>query len=305
MLRTHRELLLNYFKAKKEFSSGVIEGLNNKAKVTMRRSYLRSLQGGSMDRERPVATWKRFPVRFAYYLIASLCLIAGVIRLFKSGPPDRDVLLFFLAAAVVLAADSVTRFKFGDLEIERSRYETIKEQVQELAEVSRPQPGPAVLQGAPPTQAKVPREVGDTEASSLVREARELESKIYEVPLAWESDPAARLKAPATSDGSKLTAKVLTSSNYSDLFRVSVEAIIADSVSNKDDPRVAFFLHHTFPNRVRLVPIVKNSAQLTVISRGCFTVGALLPNGVVLALNLAQADLTGLSAREKHQFIST
>lgn len=39
MLRAHRELLLNYFKAKKEFSSGVIEGLNNKAKVTMRKSY--------------------------------------------------------------------------------------------------------------------------------------------------------------------------------------------------------------------------------------------------------------------------
>ncbi len=38
-LRTHRELLLNYFKARKQFSSGVIEGLNNKAKVTMRRSY--------------------------------------------------------------------------------------------------------------------------------------------------------------------------------------------------------------------------------------------------------------------------
>src|ERR1700681_2234682 len=38
-LRTHRALLLNYFKAKKQFSSGVIEGLNNKAKVTMRRSY--------------------------------------------------------------------------------------------------------------------------------------------------------------------------------------------------------------------------------------------------------------------------
>ena len=38
-LRAHRELLLNYFKARKEFSSGVVEGLNNKAKVTMRRSY--------------------------------------------------------------------------------------------------------------------------------------------------------------------------------------------------------------------------------------------------------------------------
>jgi len=38
-LRAHRELILNYFKAKKEFSSGVIEGLNNKAKVTNRKSY--------------------------------------------------------------------------------------------------------------------------------------------------------------------------------------------------------------------------------------------------------------------------
>jgi transposase len=39
MLRAHRPLLLNYFKAKKEFSSGVVEGLNNKAKLTMSKSY--------------------------------------------------------------------------------------------------------------------------------------------------------------------------------------------------------------------------------------------------------------------------
>ena len=38
-MRAHRELILNYFRARKEFSSGVIEGLNNKAKVTMRTSY--------------------------------------------------------------------------------------------------------------------------------------------------------------------------------------------------------------------------------------------------------------------------
>jgi len=38
-LRAHRELILNYFRARKEFSSGVIEGLNDKAKVTMRKSY--------------------------------------------------------------------------------------------------------------------------------------------------------------------------------------------------------------------------------------------------------------------------
>ena len=38
-VRTHRELLLNYFRARKQFSSGVIEGMNNKAKVSMRKAY--------------------------------------------------------------------------------------------------------------------------------------------------------------------------------------------------------------------------------------------------------------------------
>jgi transposase len=38
-LLNHRELTLNYFRAKKQFSSGAVGGLNNKIKVTMRRSY--------------------------------------------------------------------------------------------------------------------------------------------------------------------------------------------------------------------------------------------------------------------------
>ncbi len=38
-VRSHRELLLNYFRARKAFSSGIVEGLNNKAKVTMRKAY--------------------------------------------------------------------------------------------------------------------------------------------------------------------------------------------------------------------------------------------------------------------------
>jgi len=39
MYRSHRELILNWFRAKKEFSSGVVEGMNNKAKVAMRNAY--------------------------------------------------------------------------------------------------------------------------------------------------------------------------------------------------------------------------------------------------------------------------
>ena len=37
-LRSHRDLILNYFRAKKMFSSGTVEGLNNKVKVTMRQT---------------------------------------------------------------------------------------------------------------------------------------------------------------------------------------------------------------------------------------------------------------------------
>jgi transposase len=39
LLRSHRELLLNWFRAKKVISSGAMEGLNNKLKLTTRKSY--------------------------------------------------------------------------------------------------------------------------------------------------------------------------------------------------------------------------------------------------------------------------
>jgi len=39
MLRRHRPLLLNWFRAKKQFSSGIVEGFNTKAKLTTRKAY--------------------------------------------------------------------------------------------------------------------------------------------------------------------------------------------------------------------------------------------------------------------------
>ncbi len=39
MLRTHRLLLLNWFRAKEKVALGVVEGFNNKAKVTSRKAY--------------------------------------------------------------------------------------------------------------------------------------------------------------------------------------------------------------------------------------------------------------------------
>jgi transposase len=39
MLRNHRDLILNWFRAHKEFSSGIVEGFNAKAKLTTRKAY--------------------------------------------------------------------------------------------------------------------------------------------------------------------------------------------------------------------------------------------------------------------------
>jgi len=39
MLQSHRDLILNYFHAKKEYSSGVVEVLNTKVKLVTRNTY--------------------------------------------------------------------------------------------------------------------------------------------------------------------------------------------------------------------------------------------------------------------------
>jgi transposase len=49
-LTEHRDILLNYFRAKKAISGGIIEGLNNKVKVTFRKSY-----GFRTDKAREIA----------------------------------------------------------------------------------------------------------------------------------------------------------------------------------------------------------------------------------------------------------
>ena len=39
MLRQHRPLLLNWFRARGEISAAIVEGFNNKAKLTTRKAY--------------------------------------------------------------------------------------------------------------------------------------------------------------------------------------------------------------------------------------------------------------------------
>ena len=39
MLQSHRDLILNYFRSKKEYSSGIVEGLNTKVKLVTRKAF--------------------------------------------------------------------------------------------------------------------------------------------------------------------------------------------------------------------------------------------------------------------------
>jgi hypothetical protein len=48
-IRNHRELILNWFRAKKEFSSGVVEGLNNSNRS--RANYHRRMASPPIDRK--------------------------------------------------------------------------------------------------------------------------------------------------------------------------------------------------------------------------------------------------------------
>ena len=52
-LRKQKPLILNYFHAKKEFSSNIVEAFNNKAKLTIRKSY-----GFRSDKSRKIAIYQ-------------------------------------------------------------------------------------------------------------------------------------------------------------------------------------------------------------------------------------------------------
>jgi len=50
MLRVHRALLLNWFRAEGQLSSGVVEGFNTKAKLTSRKAFgFRTFRGAEID----------------------------------------------------------------------------------------------------------------------------------------------------------------------------------------------------------------------------------------------------------------
>jgi hypothetical protein len=244
-------------------------------------------------------------LRFMLVAIAVLCLATGAYRVVALGeqPPDRDVLFFFLAAVVALLADSIKRPKFGEMEFER--VEALEGRVEELAEVTRTDA--AVQAGGAPEATAVEVEGAQVSGGpTLEQRARALEAEIYKPPLRWEDDPL-KDRAPALpkASSSELAADVAPSRNYEGVFVIRVDLMVGRGVPLKADSRVAVFLHQTFPHWVRFLPLENRRASLTLLSRGAFTVGALLPDSSFLALDLVNADMSELSAQQQHMFRMT
>lgn len=67
-LRAHKPLILNWFKAKKAFSAGIVEGLNNKAKVTTRNAYgFRTYRGAEVALYHALGKLPEPPVAHRFY----------------------------------------------------------------------------------------------------------------------------------------------------------------------------------------------------------------------------------------------
>jgi hypothetical protein len=62
---------------------------------------------------------------------------------------------------------------------------------------------------------------------------------------------------------------------------------------------VEFHLHDTFPQPVQRVKLVKGEATLPIIAYGCFTVGAVMPDGETEL----ELDLSDSSIRSPREFL--
>ncbi len=247
-------------------------------------------------------------LRAALFVIAGLCLVGGVWRAVAiDGPPDKDVLFFFLSAVAALLAESITKFKFAGLEFERE-VKDLTERVEEIADVTlapavgvrdttRPSPGRAeraMTEGREPG-------AGSTLEDLVAARVR----LVYKDDLAWEDDPVAEGQEHEPSkDGNELSADIAPSRNSLKAVRVDLHCRLSSDLRKADDTRVAFFLHHTFPNSVRYVDAESGQASVSLLAYGSFTAGALLSDGTWLTYDLTRADLGALDKRRRHYFMT-
>ena len=220
-------------------------------------------------------------VQFGLIAIATLTVGGGVMRAIGRGTWDRDTLMFFLAAAIIILLPWVAKLKFGkdgfELEMQRSEYEKAKKLVDQLGAGSPSSPG----------KAKSLATEGVDDFDGLARDVLAPET-VPTKPPTDEADPQkGQFGGHEVANGRRLSATVKQVALRPEWFIVRLLVSQAD-LSKPLSGKVTFYLHPTFKTNIVTVPVKNGKAMLEIVAWGAFTVGAKCDDAQTpLELNLA------------------
>ncbi len=225
------------------------------------------------------AGWTAWVEKAVLVLAAVGLVVMGVLRAVKIESAekafDRETLLFFVAAGVVVLLNRVKRIAFGDKSVDFAE------------QLERAMTRQAIL--AEGIGGKAPAAPGRAGADAAAAAPR-----VEGAPDGYNAeDPnkGAFGKAPVRNDR-MLEASVKPLKNTPGLYRVRLSVRSTDARQPLRG-RVTFFLHPTFARAVETVPAPKGTATIFRTAYGAFTVGAEVrePGREVTRLELDLADL--------------
>ena len=124
-------------------------------------------------------------------------------------------------------------------------------------------------------------------AIALANEPRLNPPPVSDRPLVADDPQKGRWGGQPTRSSCQLSALVRAVDSDNDFFRVLLRVTAPDSMPLPAGSTVVFHLHSTFRPPVRSVVMDQHKAALELVAWGAFTVGAVLPDGTELELDLS------------------
>ena len=267
--------------------------------------------GDAPDAQPPATGWHENVRRILFFVFALAAALCGVARAFGWAKPeqvDRDVLLFLLAAGVLLLLERVSKFSLTKdgmswETVKSAVAESVKEQVApvrndmnaiktEVAQVEKTatRAEQTAVAGVGRREPSRPADAPPTNA--LKRAMQKEKGKGRELPEpAVTNDPQKnRFGGEPTRNGRELRAAVEESDYLPGLYYVTLEVRATAHPPKPLMGTVTFYLHDTFDQPVQTVAVSKEGvARLEVSAYGAFTVGAVADEGeTLLELDLAE-----------------
>lgn len=215
---------------------------------------------------------------FASIVLSVASLVFAVYRVYRVKTPDKEVFYFLAFSGVVLLLDKIKSISFAGNKVELD------------AQLKEAKASLEVLEDKISYESQSVNEKGLENSGILFVKNSDDPWKGQ-----FENEAVKRDKAR------ELSAEVLTIQGTQKWFFVR---LIVKSISPKHKPlkgEVIFFLHPTFPNHIRRVPVGKNGvAELRLKAWGAFTVGVLTDdNKTKLELDLSELENAPMEFRSR------